>query len=285
MKSVFAWSVRREIWEHRSVWIWPLAVAGLVVVAAMLGIGHLPSLDMFLAMPVAKQQVIVSTPFGLASAVILFTSFAVGVFYCLDALFAERRDRSILFWKSMPVSDATTVLSKAFVPFAVIPVIGVAIALITQVVLFVASSAVMSVRGLDLALVYDRLPIFPMTASVFYGVAVHCLWYAPVHALLLLVSAATRRPIVWAIVPPIVVQMLEKIAFGTSYTNEFIGYRLLGAMTVAFKPNPTNAPITSLSQLDPVRFLSTPGLWLGLLAAVALLYVTIRLRRSRETLS
>ena len=60
----------------------------------------------------------------MAPAPIMFATFLVGIFYCLDALHGERRDRSILFWKSLPVSDLTTVLSKASIPFAVLPLIG-----------------------------------------------------------------------------------------------------------------------------------------------------------------
>src|SRR5262245_59528508 len=100
MKGTFAWSVRREQWEHRSVWIAPLVVAALVLVAVVVGITKLPSFEKFQAMPASAQRLMVVHPFVLAAAVIILTSFVVGVFYCLDALFAERRDRSILFWKS-----------------------------------------------------------------------------------------------------------------------------------------------------------------------------------------
>ena len=88
----------------------------------------------------------------------------------------------------------------------------------------------------------------------------------------------------WVIVPTIVVQVLERIAFGTEYAGAFIKYRLLGALGEAFVTGAMKSPVTSLSQLDPGRFLSSPGLWLGLLAAAIFLFIAIRLRRSKEPL-
>ena len=92
-------------------------------------------------------MVAVVTPFSLAASVILFTSFIVAMFYCLDALYGERRDRSILFWKSMPVSDLTTIASKAFIPLAVLPLVAFAIALATQLILLMLTSVVLMVNG------------------------------------------------------------------------------------------------------------------------------------------
>ena len=73
-------------------------------------------------------------PFTFAALLLMFTtSFIVGVFYCVDALQGERRHRSILFWKSLPVSDlTTTVLSKASIPFAMLPQVTFAVTVVTQ---------------------------------------------------------------------------------------------------------------------------------------------------------
>ena len=285
MKGTFYWSVRRELWEHRSVWLAPLSVAVLVLVAFALGAGgHFEVTGKFSSLSPAKQRFMVSMPFSLTASAILFVAFVVGAFYCLDALNTERKDRSILFWKSMPVSDTATVLSKAFVPIAVIPAVALAIALATQAILFVFANVVLRAKGFDVAPMLERLPIVPMTVAMLYGVAAHALWYAPLYALLLVASVATRRPLLWVVVPVIVVQLLEKVAFNTNYSGAFIKYRLLGGMGEAFRPDALKEPITSFSQLDPVRFLMSPGLWLGLLAAAALIYVAIRLRRQKEPL-
>ena len=287
MKGTFAWSVRREVWEHKSVWVAPVAVAAFLLFALLFGMSHVTGnySGSFPALPPERQRLIVAMPFGITASVILLTAFVVAIFYCLDALYAERRDRSILFWKSMPVSDRTTVLAKAFIPLVVIPAIAFVIALAMQAVLLVFASVALQMRGIDTALMYDHLPMVAMTIGMLYGIVVHVAWYAPVYALLLMVSVATRRPFLWIVVPALAVQLLEKIAFNTNYSGAFIKYRLMDAMEEAFRPHAAQGPITALSQLDPIRYLSTPGLWLGLLAAAVFLYAAIRLRHSREPMS
>ena len=80
-------------------------------------------------------------PYDIAAMMIIITAFIIGVFYCLDALHSERRDRSILFWKSLPVSDLTTVLSKASVPLAILPLIVLPIVVVMQFIMMLISSA------------------------------------------------------------------------------------------------------------------------------------------------
>ena len=285
MTGTFFWSVRRELWEHKSVWLAPLSVALLVIVAFAIGSsGHL-EVSGFANVPMDKKRMLVVTPFGLSASVVLLTAFVVGAFYCLDALTTERKDRSILFWKSMPVSDATTVLSKAVIPFAVMPAVALAIAIAMQAILFATAAIVLKVKGIESGPLYDMLPLAPMTISLVYGVFVHALWYAPVYALLLVASVATRRPFLWIVIPVVVVQVLEKVAFNTGHAGAFIKYRLLGGMAEAFKPDAMRDPVTSLTQLDPARFFSSLGLWLGLIAAAVFLFIAIRMRRKQEPLS
>ena len=285
MKGTFYWSVRRELWEHRSVWLAPLSVAILVIVAFAIGAtGHL-QLSGFANIPADKKLMLVAAPFSLSASVVLVTAFVLGAFYSLDALNAERKDRSILFWKSMPVSDATTVLSKAVIPVAVIPPIALAIALAMQAVLLVVAGIVLKSKGIEAAPLYEMLPLKAIITSLAYGVMVHALWYAPAYALFLLASVATRRPLLWIVVPTVVVQVLEKVAFNTNFSGEFIKWRLLGAMNEAFKPlSGMKEQMPSLAQLDPARFFSSLGLWLGLVAAAVFLFLAIRLRRRQEPL-
>ena len=287
MNGTFSWSVRREIWEHKSVWMAPAAVAALLCLALVFGVTHFTGSysGSFASLPPERQRQIVATPFGLVAAVILLASFIVAIFYCMDALHAERRDRSVLFWKSMPVSDRMTVLAKFFIPVAVIPAIALLVALAMQAVLLVLASVALSMRGIDTSLMSANLPVAALTLGMLYGVAVHVAWYAPIYAFLLLVSVVARRPFLWVVLPLLALPIFEKIAFDTRYIGAFIKYRLLGAMQEAFRANSMQEPVTALSQLDPVRYLSSPGLWLGLLAAAALLYAAMRLRRSREPMS
>jgi len=285
MKNAFYWSVRRELWEHKSVWLAPLAVAGFVLVAsAIAASGHVQKAGNLSALGPDKLQPIVLVPLSLAASVIVVLSLIVVAFYCLDALNGERRDRSILFWKSMPVSDTTTVLSKMFVPLVVTPAVAFVIALVTQLIMLIPLGALFKAVGADFGPVLAALPLANTTLAMLYGLVVHSLWFAPIYALLLLASVAVRRPLLWVLIPVIVVQVLEQIAFGTSHSGAFIKYRLMGGMSEAFAPSAMKEAVTSLSTLDPVRFLSSPGLWLGLLAAAAFLVLAIRLRRNREPL-
>jgi ABC-2 type transport system permease protein len=145
-------------------------------------------------------------------------------------------------------------------------------------------ATVLGMAGVALGPLWAKLPIATMAISLIYGVVVHVLWYAPLYAFFLMMSAWVRRPFLWVLVPAIAGQILEQIAFGTGYLGMFIRYRVLGAMGEAFVPKAMRDPITSLSQLDPMRFLSSPGLWLGLFFAAGFLYAAVHLRRSREPL-
>ena len=118
----FYWSVWRELWENRSIYIAPLIVAAVQVFGfAISTIGLAERRRAVLLLDPAKQRAAIEQPYDMAAMMMIFTVFIVGVFYCLDALHGERRDRSILFWKSLPVSDLTTVLSKAIIPLVVLP--------------------------------------------------------------------------------------------------------------------------------------------------------------------
>src|SRR2546423_3684320 len=122
----FYWSVWRELWENRSIYIAPLIVAVVQVFGfaiSTIGLAERRRGVLLLDDP-AKQRAAIEVPYDLAAMMMIFIVFIVGVFYCLDALYGERRDRSILFWKSLPVSDLTTVLSKITIPLVVLPVIA-----------------------------------------------------------------------------------------------------------------------------------------------------------------
>src|SRR5438105_15379947 len=110
----------------------------------------------------AKQGALISEPYDAAAMMLIFTVFIVGVFYWLDALYGERRDRSILFWKSLPVSDLTTVLSKAAVPLVVLPLIGFALGVATQIILLLWSTVVLIGSGMSPAPFWAELRLLEM---------------------------------------------------------------------------------------------------------------------------
>jgi ABC-2 type transport system permease protein len=222
-------------------------------------------------------------PYTIVALLLMGTTFLVALFYCLEALHGERRDRSILFWKSLPVSDTTTVLAKASIPILILPLITFATVLVTQGIMLFLSSAVMLARGQDVADLWSHLPLWQMSLMLFFHmVAVHGLWYAPIYAWLLLVSAWARRaPFLWAILPPIVVMVIEKIAFDTSHFAALLGFRFGGGSDgVPFTVGPMSMGVLTASDL--VRFFADPSLWTGLLLAAVFLAAAVRLRRYRE---
>jgi ABC-2 type transport system permease protein len=276
-RSHFYWSVRRELWEHRSIFWVPLAVAALAMASFLVGFArHVGGERGLEAMESAKRAATIALPYSAVASAVLLSSFIVALFYALDALHAERRDRTVLFWKSMPVSDTVTVLAKAFVPFAVAPAIAFVAALAAQLLMLAASAAILPILS--------DVRLGQMTVVMAYGVAIHALWFAPIYGYLLLVSAwANRAPIVWAVVPVFGLMAAENIALGTNFVGAVLRYRFMGAMTEGFAPNSLKGPITQLSQLEPAHFFASPNLWLGLVFAAAFIYAAVHLRRSRET--
>src|SRR5258708_14857097 len=95
-----------------------------------------------------RRRAAIELPYNIVAMVLIVTAFIVGFFYCLDALYGERRDRSILFWKSLPVSDVTTLLSKAIIPLVILPVVIFGVAVVTQFCMLLIRSAVLVPRGL-----------------------------------------------------------------------------------------------------------------------------------------
>jgi ABC-2 type transport system permease protein len=283
MKPLMYWSLRRELWENRSIYAAPFVMAALATFGFFTHLGRFAEGMRASGNATPARQVLDAViPYGMAASAILFVGVLVAIFYCADALNGERRDRSILFWKSMPVSDRTTVLSKALTAIAVIPLIAFAFAVSAQLLMLLGSLAVLAAKGIDAGMLLSRLPP-SMPVALFYGVVVHALWFAPVYAWLLVISAWTRRaPLLWAALLFFAAFVVEMLAFGTSHVLSLVKYRITGAMAEAFAVDATKTPIVYLHQLDPVKFLSSPGLWLGLLFAAGCLVVAIRVRRHRE---
>src|SRR5438874_13226377 len=134
----FQWSVRRELWENRSIYVAPLIVAMVVLFGFLISTIGLPERRRaVLLLEPGKTRAAIEMPYDVAAMMLIFTAFIIGVFYCLDALHGERRERSILFWKSLPVSDLSTVLSKAIIPLVVLPMVSFAIIVVTQFIMLV----------------------------------------------------------------------------------------------------------------------------------------------------
>ncbi len=285
----FYWSVRRELWENRSIYLAPLAVAAVTLLGSLISLIYLPrSMREVVAMDPAQQSAMLAHPSAHIAMLLLLTSIVVGIFYCLDALHSERRDRSILFWKSLPVSDSTTVLSKAIIPLLVLPLIIFVIIVALQWILFWLSTLVLLATGAGAATLWKQLPMFQMQLVLLYGLTVLALWHAPIYAWLLLVSGWARRAtFLWAVLPLVAIGVFEKIAFRTSYFGSLIKERLFGFAWHAFGFTAAGSGMVDphfipLMLLTPGRFLSSPGLWIGLIVAATFLAAAVRLRHYRE---
>jgi ABC-2 type transport system permease protein len=279
----FYWSVRREFWENRLIYIAPLGAAAIFLVSFVINT-ILLRFRMHGVWPVdaARQHDALALPLALphelSAALIMGIAMVVGIFYSLDALYGERRDRSILFWKSMPVSDLTTVLSKMAIPLVIIPVLSYAIVLVTHFIMLLMASTLLVGSGANIAALWTQESFFRFSLDLFYHMlTVHGLWYAPLYGWLLLVSAvAPRAPFVWAVLPPFVIWAVEKMAFNTTYFLSLLQVRLTGPQDPEM---PQNANL--MSSLIPHHFFDQPGLWAGLAVAAVFLAIAVRLRRYR----
>ena len=277
------WSVRRELWEYRSIYVAPLAVAALFLFGFLISTIRLPGkMRAVMALDPMQQHKLIEQPFSFAAGLIMAAGFVVAVFYSLDALYSERRDRSILFWKSLPVSDLTTVLSKASIPIVVIPLLTFAITLALQWIMLVLSTAVLLGNRASIATLWTQLSWFQMSIVLLYHmVAIHALWYAPIWSWLLLVSGWARRAaFLWAFLPILAVGVVEKMAFNTSHFAALLRYRM-GDSVAGLAYTEGIVSMDPLMHLTPGKFLLTPGLWIGLAVAAAFLFAAARLRCHR----
>ena len=280
----FLWSVRRELWENKSIYIAPAIVAVVILLGSLIGASQLPQRRRnAMLLDEVHRRMAIELPYNVAAMVIIITVFIVGLFYCLDALYGERRERSILFWKSLPVSDLTTVLSKITVPLLILPPIALATVIITQLGMLLISSAVLLPTGLA-STSWANFNLLQQSVILLYSVIVIALWHAPIYGWALLISGIARQAtFLWGVMPFIAISIFEKITFNTTYFFWMVKNRLLGAGDTAFDLHHSMS-VDSLSQLTPGRFLATPGLWIGLLFAVGFIVAAIRLRRYRGPL-
>ena len=284
MMRTFYWSVRRELWEHRSIYIAPLAAAAVFLFGFVISLISLPHrMRDILALDPSKQREAIAMPYDVVAGLIMVITLVVGFFYCLEALYGERRDRGILFWKSMPVSDLTTVLAKASIPILGLQLLAFTITFVTQMIMLLLSSAVLAVNGVSVATLWTRLSLFSISALLLYHlVALHGIWWAPIYSWLLLVSSWARRvPILWAVLPPLAIGVAEKVAFKTTYFGTWLGNRFSGGTDVLGDMS-SNFPIEPMAHVHLGRYLTLPGLWGGLIFAAVFLFAAARMRRYRQ---
>ncbi len=324
--NTMKWLIRREFWEHKGAFFWtPVVVAGtllLFIVAGLIygfansnmggiyihGDKFVATGDLIGAIPEAMRSEIVRVASGsyLAFATPLFLVLPVVLFfYCLAAMYDDRRDRSILFWKSLPISDQETVLSKALTALCVVPLITIAIATVTALVILLLGATAASIKGLNLfapLLASSNLYLSPLVLLAL--LPVYVAWALPTVGWLLLVSSWARSKVfLWAVGVPLLAVVIIKwfnVVVG-SFSNSVIDIRWfvenivargLGGLFPGVWLADANAPAIVGSNnrgIDPTGLLAEswstlaqPGVWAGVIAGIAMIYLAGRLRRWRD---
>jgi ABC-2 type transport system permease protein len=293
---VLLMQIRREFWEHRSLWIAPLLVAILLLA----GVATFSRVQFFFGAPrTATVPPLVLMLFGWGIPFYLAAGIVV-VVYLLDCLYGERRDRSILFWRSMPVSDTQTVLAKLLVGLVIVPLATFLLAAATSLL----ASGILALRhhvqvnnGLPPA--WNAFTWLHTQIVMLYGLVALLLWYAPYATYLMLASVwAKRSPYAWAFVPPVLLAIFEYMLFGTNYLGRIVERGFYQLVRLAFSlnlqlafsfgemvappPDGRGPPRTGQQPMGASGLLESPQLWLGLAAAALMVVLAIRLRRYRD---
>ena len=183
-------------------------------------------------------------------------------------------------------------LAKAVVPLVVLPLVTLATVLALHAAMLLLGTVTLLAHGLDPSPFWTGVPWLQVEVTLIYLLIVTSLWFAPIYGWLFLVSAWARRaPFLWAVLPPLALMLLEKIALDTSNFSALVSYRFHGGFTAAFAGD-FQRPMgrlahdagmhVDLPRMDPAQFFTTPGLWAGLVFAAAFLAAAAWLRRYRE---
>jgi ABC-2 type transport system permease protein len=293
--------IRREYWENRSLWIAPLVIAGIILVSAAFGGIHtgdnsfsfgtsdgpsdseirdiLGSLD--------KRQMIYGVTISTFTVFQLIVLGIVVFFYLLDSLLGERQDRSILFWKSLPISDAQVVGSKLLTALVTTPAYVLLVSAATQLVFGLIWWVRM--RGSPLGEVlmpFDAGIWLQVQAGTWMLALAAILWYLPIAGYLLLVSVwARKRAFLWALLPPVSLLLAEGLLRQSHHVGDFLVRRLGGIFQIIGEgDNHYESGAPSLADMAGRigAVLTHWETWAGVAAAAALIAATIRIRRYRD---
>lgn len=313
--------LKREYWEHRGGFLWtPLWVCAAILIVTVLGIisAEVFSANSHVQMGFALDDLRKNMSAGdlaqagnaldmaqvMFGAITCISLFFVLFFYLLGALYDDRRDRSVLFWKSLPVTDTATVASKVLTAMFVAPAIAFAISTVAYAAFLVLVCLWAAVHGVNaLPAVFASHPL-GMFGRLLLTIPVDALWALPTIGWLLFWSATARsKPFLWAVILPIVVVALNgwfgvlglPHVGGEIALKSVVGRLLLSVMPgswlsadgmsfggrrISFGMDDDHV----LSTFDPGQvyaLTATPGLWIGVVAGVALIIGAIWFRQRR----
>jgi ABC-2 type transport system permease protein len=286
--NTYIWLVRREFWENRAIWTIPAVIGGFLILGALFG--KVEGLGVTSEVPgrAATQLFLVAVGATFFAVMSIYSTW-----YLLDCLHADRKDRSVLFWKSLPISDTATVLSKLLTAVIVIPLVYFALADVTTLLMaFIISVRASSSIGAGLwhADLWLQLQVLWL-----YLIVTAAIWYLPIVAYLLVVSSWARRAVMlWSLLPPIALIIAERWFFGSHVIAAQLWERLVG-LVGAFNSSlydgswvvtpvghgTIQTPASIWSVLEPARFLSSPETWIGVGVGVALIFCAVQLRTRR----
>lgn len=316
------WLVKREFWEHRGGFLWaPVITGGIflllnimgLVTAEVLGARH----GIHIGAGGDLQQVIsrmdsgdMSTV-GMALDITMYSAMAlisvvlgfVVFFYCLGSLYDDRRDRSILFWKSLPISNTSTVLSKVISAGVLAPVIAVAVGIVAGMLQLVMVAVVLSFHGINVWQLLMLAHPIRVTANLIGYLPIYLLWALPALGWLMLCSAWSRnKPFLWAVTLPVatglMVTWFDIMGLFDLPAAWFWGHVVQRALLSVFPgssvvsnlddagsfghvpPGEQGFGLMDLSQ--SYHLLAMPILWAGVLAGVGLIAAAIWFRRWRD---
>ncbi|MCP1728368.1 ABC-2 type transport system permease protein [Natronospira proteinivora] len=293
--------IRRELWEHKALWIAPVVTAALLWVATFWALASMVAspegVSAFnehavpeLAGEGASQMAHGMVRAGIA--LLYLVTLVVLFFYVLDSLYGERKDRSILFWRSLPVSDTLTVISKVVVALLVAPLIVIAIALILELLDLVTTAPLMAL-GTDLGY-WDFLQPGAVIMALLESLRdmwLLGLWYLPFFGWLFLVSAWARKAaFLWALLPPMGVALAEYLLFRSIHFLSLIGeqfalpFKNMAENQFGFRFDTDRGVSeiqTSTAELTGLSGLAEPAFWVGLALGIGMLAVAVAIRRYR----
>ena len=306
--NTFKWLIKRELWETRSAWFGPAITAAVLMLIALAGLFYSVngSLSAEILAPIGQ-----SSAEGLNAAALAGLGLIAGIFfivlqitqysYLVDCLYSERKDRSILFWKSLPISDAATVLAKFGFALLVMPAIAAVAMTATQVVVFLAATTKLGTASVVLGLLWSPAIWLQAFAYVIYLYFKVVLWALPLMAWILLVSAfAPRSPMGIAVLIPAALALIENLLIGSHFIGTAVMSRLsppsmwkagpdnnIGVTTDGMEFQTQDAlqwlshPMHAL-RADASLLVTSPGFWLGLLVAAGFVMSAIEVRRRRD---
>ncbi|MCG2584183.1 hypothetical protein [Massilia sp. TS11] len=313
--NTLKWLMQREFWEHKGAFLWTPAIVGGALVSLAGGTllyksmsggqhsGALVHMSEGGAPPDKLADILSVAYMALAGPVFLMMALAM-FFYAASCLYDERRDRSILFWKSLPVSDGMTVLSKALSALVVMPVLSFAAATLSAFLMVPIVCTALAMHGVNITgRVFSTPALYIAPLQLLSMLPVFIIWALPTLGWLMLVSSWARsKALLWAVGLPLLaiatLKMLDA-SLGLGFdVNLVIRSGILRALA-GFVPgiwflydNETmqgmaevvrdQGPSLGLVAQHAWRTLATPAAWGGALAGLAMLAGAVRLRRYRD---